>query len=143
MSQVEPDSLGQRLSRWLAIQVLASFALVSVVVYLAITNHLATRESNGLLEKQEIIEHMMDESRLDKEPAELWHMLDDFLSGHKELQVVVSDQNGSVVYEGADTFSGDHRTRSVIFKVPAFGGGNQPATVVLSINRHADEELLR
>ncbi len=72
----------------------------------------------------------------------LRHELDDFLAGHQELQVVVQYQNGPVVYEGLDTFAGDPEVKEVIFAVPAFGGGSQPGLVTISVNRHADDELL-
>ncbi|ASJ73703.1 heavy metal sensor histidine kinase [Granulosicoccus antarcticus] len=135
-------SLGQRLSRWLALQVLISFTLVSLVVYLVIANYLTSRQASSLLEKQDIIEHLMVESRLDPNMDELRHQLDDFLAGHQELQVALRYQNGPVVYEGDDTFAGDPDVKEVSFVVPAFGGDTQPGLVTISVNQHADDELL-
>ena len=142
MSHTRANSLGQRLSRWVALQVLISFTLVSLAVYLVIANHLISRQSSGLLEKQETLKHLMSESRQDPDMVELTHDLDDFLAGHKELQVVVQYQNGPIVYEGPDTFAGDPDVKEVTFAVPAFGGGARPGLVTLSVNRHADDELL-
>ncbi len=143
MIHTSAKSLGQRLSRWLALQVLISLALVSLVVYLVIANYLTSRQFDGLREKQDLIEHLMEESRRDLDMESLRHELDDFLAGHPELQVVVQYQNGPVVYEGVDTFAGNPEVKEVVFAVPAFGGGSQPAQVTLSMNRHADDELLR
>ncbi len=143
MNTVGSHSLRRRLSHWLAFQVLLSFALVSLAVYLVIANHLVTRQTNGLQEKQEMIQHLVAESTLDSGPSALWHEFDNFLAGHEELQVVVSDAEGTVVYKGVDAFVGDNQAKSVTFEVPAYGGSSTPGTVVLSINRHADQELLR
>lgn len=143
MIHTNAKSLGQRLSRWLALQVLISLALVSLVVYLVIANYLTSRQFDGLREKQDLIEHMMEESRRDPDMERLHHELNDFLAGHPELQVVVQYQNGPIVYEGVNTFAGNPEVKEVIFEVPAFGGGSQPVQVTLSINRHADGELLR
>ncbi len=143
MIHTNSKSLGQRLSRWLALQVLISLALVSLVVYLVIANYLISRQFDGLREKQDLIEHLMAESRQDPDMDRLRHQLNDFLAGHPELQVVVQYQNGPIVYEGVDTFAGDPEVKEVIFEVPAFNGGSQPVQVTLSMNRHADDELLR
>jgi len=140
---VRSNSLRQRLSRWLALQVLISFAVVSVVVYLVIANHLGTRQTNGLLEKQDLIVHLMEESSSDPDMSRLRHNLDDFLAGHRELQVVVQYADGMIAYEGSDTFTGDSKAKSVMFDVPAFGGGSQTGQVTISVNRHADDDLLR
>ena len=142
MSLTRSNSLGQRLSRWLALQVLISFTLVSLVVYLVIANYLTSRQYSGLLEKQDIIEHLMGESRLNPDMDRLRHELDDFLAGHQELQIVVQHQNGSIAYEGLDTFTGEPDVKEVTFSVPAFGGGARPGLVTLSVNRQADDELL-
>ena len=143
MNHKNTNSLGQRLSRWLALQVLISFALVSLAVYLVIANYLTSRQFDGLREKQDLIEHLMAESRQNPDMDHLRHQLNDFLEGHPELQVVVQYQNGPIIYEGVDTFAGDPDVKEVIFEVPAFNGGSQPVQVTLSMNRHADDELLR
>lgn len=143
MSHTGSNSLGQRLSRWLALQVLLSFMLVSLVVYLVIANYLTSRQAIGLAEKQDILEHLMVESRQDPDMDRLQHELDDFLAGHPELQLVIRYPDGAVVYEGLEGFSGDPEIKEVVFAVPAFSGGTRSGLATLSINRHADDELLR
>ena len=143
MTYLRSNSLRERLSRWLALQVLICFALVSLVVYLVIANHLSTRQMNGLIEKRELIVHLMAESRVDPDMTNLRRNLDDFLAGHRELQIVVHYTDGTLAYEGVDTFTGDPDIRSMNFTVGAFGGGTREGQVTLSVNRHADNELLR
>lgn len=123
-------------------QVLFSFALVSLVVYLVIANHLVTRQAKGLSEMQALIEHLMVESRDQPDTDSLWHDFDDFLASHEELQIVLRDRDGSIMYEGDQLFDEAYPVNSIIFSVPAFAAGNQQGSVVLSVNRQADEELL-
>ncbi len=134
--------MGKRLSRWLAVQVLVSFVLVSLVVYFVIANHLASRQFSGLQEKQVLIEHMLEEFRQNPVLGDLRHQLDDFLAGHNELQVVVDHEDGPVVYAGKRGFPVNEDVQTLMFEAVGFDNGGRPARVAISVDRHADDELL-
>ena len=145
MSTDASPALGARLSKWLSFQVLLSFAAVSVVVFVVISNYLAARQVEGLEERRIHVEHMFEETTGDDAVAELWHKLDDFLASHHELQIEIHDTNGDVLYEGQNQFTkavNEDRT-TLIFSTPLLSDAIPTGVATIYFDNHADRELLR
>ena len=93
-------ALGARLSKWLSFQVFLSFILVSLAVFVVISNYLESRQAEGLEERKIHVDHMFEETTGEDAAGELWHKLDDFLASHHELQLEIKGVNGEVIYLG-------------------------------------------
>ena len=145
MIQHSPSSLGGRLSKWLSLQVLVSFAIVSLVVFGVIQGYLSARQSQGLEEKKNHIDHIFDEADIDGSSENLWHKLDDFLASHHELQILITKGDGAQIYSGREDFPATDNisTKTLTFTTPAVLGTVPEGNATLIYNRHADRELLK
>lgn len=138
-------ALGARLSKWLSFQVFLSFAVVSFVVFVVISNYLSTRQIEGLEERRIHVDHMFEETAGDDAVAEMWHKLDDFLASHHELQIDIISVNGDVLYEGKNQFSkavNDNST-TLTFSTPLLSDVIPAGVATIYFDNHADRELLR
>ena len=138
-------ALGARLSKWLALQVFISFAVVSVVVFVVIDNYLSSRQADELEEKRVHIEHLFDEGSGKDASEELWHKLDDFLASHHELQIEIYSSNGDTLYQGANQFAeaGNDGFTALSFPTPLLYGTVPNGVATIIYDNHADRELLK
>ena len=138
-------ALGARLSKWLSFQVFLSFILVSLVVFVVISNYLAARQTEGLEEKKIHVDHMFEEAVGEDAAGELWHKLDDFLASHHELQIEIKGVNGEVIYLGENHFAetGNDGTTKLSFPTPPLSGIIPNGVATIIFDNHADRELLR
>ncbi|MGE8320307.1 MAG: heavy metal sensor histidine kinase [Comamonas sp.] len=134
--------LGRRLSRWLALQTMLGLGLVCVAVYVVIALALSLRQQEALDHKQQAVQHLLTERRVLHGPTDLAHMLDDFLTGHDELSLRISDTQGSLVYEGPRRPASGAHTLHRRFEV-TLPGSAQPARADLVLDRSTDDALLR
>lgn len=145
MKSDSSPALRARLSKWLSFQVFLSFAVVSIVVFVVINNHLSTRQSEGLEERKIHVEHMFEETSGENAVAELRHKLDDFLATHHELQLEIVDTTGELFYEGKNQFkksiNGDNTT--LRFNTPSISNAIPAGVATIYFDNHADRELLR
>ena len=140
--QSDVPHLGRRLSRWLALQTMLGLGLVCVAVYVVTALALALRQQEALDHKQQAVQHLLAEGRLRHRSSDLAHMLDDFLTGHDELSLRISDIRGSLVYQGVrQPASGAHSLHRR-FAV-TLSGSAQPALADLLLDRSDDDALLR
>lgn len=137
-------SLGERLSRWLSIQVFLSFAVVSLVVFFVISNYLSSRQVEGLHERKVQVVHMYEEIEGDDAVNELWHKLNDFLASHHELQIEIHDYNGALLYRGNNQFSPTNQKddSKLTFTSPLPFDGKPSAVTTIFFDDSADRRLL-
>lgn len=133
--------LGRQLSLWLALQTMLGLGLVCLAVYLVISLTLAQRQRETLDHKQQAAMHLMTEGRSTHAPANLPHMLDDFLAGHDELSLRVTDAQGSVIYERLRLPLDPERTLQRHFEVTPAGVA-QSVRADLLLDRSSDDTLL-
>ena len=138
-------ALGARLSKWLSFQVFLSFAAVSFVVFVVISNYLVARHAEILEEKRVHVDHMFEEAFGDGAVEELWHKLDDFLASHHELQIQINGGNGDVLYKGKNRFAKtvNDGTTTLSFPTPKLSGSIPNGVATIIYDNHAERELLR
>lgn len=148
MSQSRPGSsvplaLGQRLSLWLAAQTFLGLGLVTLVVYLLTVVDLDGRQAASLQHKRELIEHVLDEARADRNLQSLKHKLDDFFLGHRDMALTLRHPDGSTLYDNAAFAQAFETIRRSSFQLAHWepGGANLVAELVLDIS--ADRQFLR
>lgn len=142
MNQSGVRSLGRRLSWWLALQTLAGLGAVGVVVYAASAMNLSARQLAGLMQKQAMVQHVLQESVAYSNRAELQHRLDDLLAGHNDLALSLRADSGERIYQSmnaADSRLGRHATFNVEVNWP--NAARLSAT--LSLDTAADKKLLQ
>ena len=112
MTPHQAPSLVKKLSWLLAIQTLIGLGVVSVSIYVAMSLILAARETEELRAKAELLRHVVREAPGGKDTPALRHKLDDILTGHGDLEVVVVDAGGQTVYRNvpASDFSRSRQT---------------------------------
>jgi two-component system, OmpR family, heavy metal sensor histidine kinase CusS len=91
-------SLGARLSSMLAAQALACLVLVSLAVYFVSAGNMERRQGDTLVQKQSIINHLLDEAAASGDMPALRHKLDDFFLGHTDLRLSLTGPAGSELY---------------------------------------------
>lgn len=136
-------SLGGRLSRWLAIQTFIGLAFVSLAVYFVTAMHLASSQAEALAEKQNLVIHLLKETRGNGDLPELTHKLDDFIAGHADLSLTLVGADGSILYRtpGEQEVSQRVRSTQLSLVLPAAALGK--VTARLFLNTDADDALLR
>ncbi len=142
MSQRTIGSLGRRLSWWLAVQTFAGLGAVCVVVYVVAAMSVATRQSESLMQKQELIRHVLGEASVARDLSELRHRLDDFLVGHRDLALMLGIPGGQTLYQSA--LSGQVAPgRTSTTELPFAWRGGSTITATLSLDTSDDGRLLR
>ena len=142
MYRFSVGSLGRRLSTWLAILALFSLTGVSVTVYLLIADHLSARQAVSLEEKRRLVHHLVNEAARRESTADLMHRLDDFLVGHSELVLTLTDSRGNVFYDSATSRIDMSRFNKVAFPVAPLPGTTAPGTASLFYDSTTDDDLL-
>ena len=136
------SSLGKTLSLWIALQVLIGLTLVSIVVYMVIATHLNTRKAHTLTEKRDLVNHLLDEARVNGDIEELIHRLDDFLDGHHDIGLHIIDLNGATLFSSNVALTNASDSRTIRFPTTNFFDGASMAEVILSHNNDIDNALL-
>jgi two-component system heavy metal sensor histidine kinase CusS len=136
-------SLSQRLALWLAVQTFVGLAITSTVVYVTTSKHLISRQKEAVAEKQSLVHHLIAEARDTIDTSELHHKLDDFLIGHYELSLVITDANNNILYASENIQSDSNFVYSVEFPIQPIGGSSEVTKAVLTFDARGDAELLR
>ena len=106
------QSLGARLSRWLALQGLIAAFAVSGTVYAVNLWVLQSRQHEELAVKSAVVRHALAETAGSSAAEELQHKLKDFLAGHEDMTLSITSSDGAVIFsaprppEGGDAASG-------------------------------------
>lgn len=135
-------SLRGRLSRWLALQAMLGLGLVCLAVYAVIAWTLAVRQDDILSQKQASVQHLLAEGRGAHDLAGVRHLLNDFLAGHEELSLRLTDAEGRLIYETSrpQPVPGDTKRVDFAIRVPGESGSTAHAT--LTLNQQGDDALL-
>ena len=140
---VQHRSLRQRLSWWLALQSFVGLGLVCLAVYIVTKFNFRDRQEDTLAQKETVIRHLLADSEKHRESEDLAHKLDDFLVGHGDLSLEVSQANGTVLY--ARTLNQSSKTvwRQRKFEVAQITDPSSPVLYVqLSLDIQTDNQLL-
>lgn len=139
--------LGKRLSRALALQTMLGLGLVCVAVYWGSLLALTLRQQESLEQKQTTVTHLLQQDRDSHSPGAMQHMLSDFLTGHEDMSIRVTQQSGQLFFEKLNRPLDDRHSTSRSFSVelPASSAEQMPQTlqVLLLLDRRPDDALLR
>ena len=119
---IQHRSLRQRLSWWLALQSFAGLGLICLAVYLVTELNFRDRQEETLLQKENVIRHLLVEGKEHRDSEALVHKLDDFLVGHGDLSLEVSQADGTVLYANTRNQSARAVWRQRQFEVAQFAG---------------------
>lgn len=135
-------SLGGRLSAWLAAQTFVGLAAVSAVVYLAVAWDLDQRQIESMSHKRALVEHVLDEAHHDRDINNLKHKLDDFFTGHPELALRLTRDDGSVLYDNLKAVPESSKERALSFSVPGWETTSTRIHALLRLATRADDLFL-
>lgn len=139
--------LGKRLSRSLALQTMLGLGLVCVAVYWGSLLALTLRQQESLEQKQATVMHLLQQGRDSHSSSAMQHMLSDFLTGHEDMSIRVTQQDNQLFFEKLNRPLDDrHSTRrSFSVELPASAVDQTPQTlqVLLLLDRRPDDALLR
>ena len=141
------QSLGTRLSRWLALQGLIAALAVSGTVYAVILWVLQSRQHEELALKSAVVRHALAETAGSSTTEELQHKLKDFLAGHEDMTLSIKSSDGAVLFDALQRpTSGDAastgRFRQVSWEDTWPAGAASGVRVVLGLDVGRDEDLL-
>ena len=140
---IQHRSLRQRLSWWLALQSFAGLGLICLAVYLVTELNFRDRQEETLLQKENVIRHLLVEGKEHRDSEALVHKLDDFLVGHGDLSLEVSQADGTVLYANTRNQSARAVWRQRQFEVAQFAGPVASVLhVQLSLDIQTDNQLL-
>ena len=141
------QSLGMRLSRWLALQGLIAALAVSGTVYAVNLWVLQSRQHEELALKSAVVRHALAETAGSSTTEELQHKLKDFLAGHEDMTLSIKSSDGAVLFDALQRpTSGDAastgRFRQVSWEDTWPAGAASGVRVVLGLDVGRDEDLL-
>lgn len=142
------QSLGMRLSRWLALQGLIAALAVSGTVYAVNLWILQSRQHEELALKSAVVRHALAETAGSSTTEELQHKLKDFLAGHEDMMLSITFSDGTVLFDSQQqATSGDAVSTGRFMQVswedtwPAATGSG--VRVVLGLDVSRDKDLLQ
>lgn len=145
-------SLGETLSKWLAIQAFVGLSLICIGVYIVIALALSQRQDITLDQKQDAVRSILMEGSRRHSPEELQHLLRDVLAGHAEMSLRIKEDPGGIFAAPAhgaaasepDRSSRRLKLRSFDVSVEASADGQPPGKVSLELilDPKADDALL-
>lgn len=135
-------SLGVRLSWWLAWATLAGLGAVCTAVYVVFAMGLSARQADVLAQKEALVRHAFDGASSDPDLSGLQHRLDDFLTAHSDLGLIVQAGVGPPLYRSIK-IPASSPTRTSTFAVPIALADGRLARATLTLDTRADELLLR
>ncbi|MBK8064691.1 MAG: heavy metal sensor histidine kinase [Betaproteobacteria bacterium] len=142
------QSLGTRLSRWLALQGLIAALAVSGTVYAVTLWVLQSRQHEELALKSAVVRHALAETAGSSATEELQHKLKDFLAGHEDMKLSIMSRDGMVLFsapqasEGGDAASAS-RFLQVSWEATWPAGAAGGVRVVLGLDVSRDQDLLQ
>lgn len=136
------NSLSKRLSLWLAILTLLGLVLMSLIVYFVCSNHLHSRQKDGLNEKRSLVQHLAEEANQTGDIEELQHKLQDFMAGHHELTLEVRDASNNILFQSEHSHADTNYSNFTEFSIP-FPGHRKAAIAIITHDGRLDTELLR
>jgi two-component system heavy metal sensor histidine kinase CusS len=142
------QSLGRRLSRWLALQGLIAALAVSGTVYVVNLWVLQRRQHEELALKSAVVRHALAETAGSSTTEELQHKLKDFLAGHEDMMLSITFSDGAVLFDAPQRGTGGEAASTGRFMEvswedtwPAGAGGR--VRVVLGLDVSRDKDLLQ
>lgn len=140
---VQHRSLRQRLSWWLALQSFIGLGLVCLAVYLVTEFNFRDRQQNTLVQKETVIRHLLADGKEHRDTEGLVHKLDDFLAGHGDLSLEVSQADGVVLYAHTRNQNPRNVWLQRQFEVAQEAGpASRVLRVQLSLDIQTDNQLL-
>ncbi|MBW0170341.1 MAG: heavy metal sensor histidine kinase [Hydrogenophaga sp.] len=142
MNQKGANSLGRRLSVWLAWQSLGGLLIVCATVYGATHYAFAARQLEELGQKQALLTYLATEAARTGDDVKLKHELDDLMVGHPQLGLSVAQADGAIFHE--KLLPSSRRERRVIqFNLDSPKPGQQMLRTELSLDVGGDALVLR
>ncbi len=142
------QSLGTRLSWWLALQGLIAALAVSGTVYAVNLWVLQSRQQEELMLKSAVVRHALAETAGNSAAEELQHKLKDFLAGHEDMMLSITSSDGAVFFSAPlPTVGGDDARASRFMQVswqdtwPVGAAGG--IRVILGLDVSRDEAMLQ
>ncbi|ART47960.1 heavy metal sensor histidine kinase [Acidovorax carolinensis] len=140
---IQHRSLRQRLSWWLALQSFAGLCLVCLAVYLVTEFNFRDRQEETLAQKENVIRHLLADGKEHRNSEDLAHKLDDFLVGHGDLSLEVTQADGVVLYAHSRNQNAKTVWRQRQFEVEQVAGSaSKSLRVRLSLDIQTDNQLL-
>jgi len=135
-------SLRARLSRQFALQTMVGLGLVCGAVYLVISLTLSGRQDDNLVKKRATVQRLLNEAGEVHDIPGIRHLLNDFLTGHDDLSLVVRQQDGHAVFLKDDGSRPEAASKRLAFEVrlPDELGGAGRAELIYDVRK--DEALL-
>ncbi|WP_171020264.1 heavy metal sensor histidine kinase [Hydrogenophaga sp. 2FB] len=93
------NSLGRRISYWLAWQSLGGLLIVCATVYAATHHAFKERQLQDLNQKQDLLIHLASEAARSGDSTMLKHKLADFMVSHSEFGLSLKQADGQLFYE--------------------------------------------
>ena len=142
------QSLGTRLSRWLALQGLIAALAVSGTVYAVNLWVLQSRQHEELALKSAVVRHALAETAGSSATEELQHKLKDFLAGHEDMKLSITFSDGAVLFDAPQRATGGDAASTGRFMQVSWEdtwpvGAGSGVRVVLGLDVSRDEDLLR
>lgn len=141
-SSAPAKSLRKWLSRWLALQTFTVLGLVCAVVYVATNLNLSSRQQALLLQKKEVIEHLVEEFAAKGDFPTLDHKLKDFFYGRPEFSLDLTIDGKRAVY--GDSAAKDGREahfRQLAFSLPSPANSDLRMEASLFLDTTSDRHL--
>lgn len=135
-------SLRLRLLRRLALQSMLGLGAVCAAVYLVFMLTLDQRQDETLRMKRAAVEHLLKEGRGAHDLASVRHLLTDFLAGHDEMTLTVTDRTGQVFLPAQQPQRSGAAVKVERFPVPLPGDLGGSGTATLTFDKSKDEALL-
>lgn len=139
--QFSGTSLRARLSRQFVLQTMVGLGMACAAVYVVIALTLTQRQDDVLQQKRTAVERLLQEGSTVHEEASIQHLLNDFLSGHEELSLIVRRADGTAVFEKDDKGRPAEMSKRLGFvvKLPNLGDA---ASAELIFDKRNDDALL-
>ena len=142
------QSLGARLSRWLALQGLIAALAVSGTVYAVNLWVLQSRQHEELALKSAVVRHALAEAAGTSAAEELQHKLKDFLAGHEDMTLSITSREGVVLFRapppaGDGDGGSNRRIKQSSWDDTWLAGTGGGVRVVLGLDVTRDQDLLQ
>lgn len=135
-------SLGRRLSWWLALKTLVGLGAVCALVYYVFAMSVSARQTERLLEMENLVRHVLEEASVDGDLKELRHRLDDFVAAHVDFGLLLQADAGLPLYQSA-AMPAPSRSRTSKFSFPLTVGDARSLDVTMRMGTRRDEQLLQ
>ena len=142
MNRNGANSLGRRLSAWLAWQSLGGLLIVCATVYGATHYAFKARQLEELDQKRALLTYLASEAARNGNEVKLKHELDDFMVGHPQLGLSVAQPDGEIFHQKLLPPS-RHERRTIQFNLHSPKPGQQMLHAELSLDVGGDALVLR